>query len=83
MLRVFGYAGEAAEEMTYLNWLHQLQMALASLVAYNTEHRVWTQAHCCARHVYLQVLLREAPQLVSIQPQRNEEGVGEQGDHEE
>ena len=64
MLRVFGYEGAAAEEMMYLNWLHQLHMALVSLQAYNVADGGWSQSHCCARHVYLQVLLRHTQGLV-------------------
>lgn len=54
--------------MMYLNWLHQLHMSLISLQAYNETHKTWTQSHCCARHVYLQVLLQNAHGLVSIEP---------------
>ena len=57
VLHIFGYDDERAEEMMYLNWLHQLQMSLVS-----------TQSHCCARHVYLQVLLRTTKGLVWIEP---------------
>lgn len=57
----------------YLNWLHQLQMSSASLQAYNTTHKTWTQSHCCARHVYLQVLLRNTQHLLSIEPVYNEQ----------
>ena len=73
VLKIFGYEGEDYEEMMYLNWLHQLQMSFASLQAYNTEHQTWTQSHCCARHVYLQVLLRNTKNLVSIEPIYNDD----------
>lgn len=72
VLKIFGYEGKEYEEMMYLNWLHQLQMSFASLQAYNTTHQTWTQSHCCARHVYLQVLLRNTSNLISIQPTFNE-----------
>ena len=71
---MFGYDGTACEEMMYLNWLHQLHMSLVSLQAYNTEHHTWTQSHCCARHVYLQVLLRHTQDFVTIEP-IHKEGV--------
>lgn len=61
--------------MMYLNWLHQLHMSLVSLQAYNTEHHTWTQSHCCARHVYLQVLLRNTHDFVHITPAYDESGV--------
>lgn len=68
VLHIFGYDDERAEEMMYLNWLHQLQMSLVSLSSYNVTHHTWTQSHCCARHVYLQVLLRTTKGLVWIEP---------------
>ena len=74
VLRIFGYDGAAGEEMMYLNWLHQLHMSLVSLQAYNVTHGVWTQSHCCARHVYLQVLLRNTSGLVWIEPSYDSDG---------
>ena len=71
---MFGYEGAAAEEMMYLNWLHQLHMALVSLQAYNVADGGWSQSHCCARHVYLQVLLRHTQGLVWIEPTRVADG---------
>lgn len=71
---MFGYEGAAAEEMMYLNWLHQLHMALVSLQAYNVADGGWSQSHCCARHVYLQVLLRHTQGLVWIEPTRAADG---------
>lgn len=59
----------------YLNWLHQLQMSLVSLSSYNVAHHTWTQSHCCARHVYLQVLLRTTKGLVWIEPIYDDEKV--------
>lgn len=47
-------------------------MSFASLQAYNTTHQTWTQSHCCARHVYLQVLLKNTKNLLSIEPVYNE-----------
>lgn len=74
VLRIFGYEGETAEDIIYVNWLSLLWAGLRGLEMYQPEHNQWGQAHSQARYVILQVLLEAGEGLVDIKETTGSDG---------
>ncbi len=66
ILKVFGFEGEEAESITYVNWLIMARGGLAALRFYNPETKKWGQAHMQARFALMQVMLRAGGGLLTI-----------------
>lgn len=73
VLKLFGFEGEAGQDIAYVNWLSMVVKGVEGLQTYNPQTKAWLQAHSRARYVIMRVLL-EAGDLVKIQ-----ETVGEDG----
>ncbi|KAK6058892.1 peptidase family M49 [Cooperia oncophora] len=74
ILEIFGYTGEKAELVKYVNWLNEIRAGLLALEFYSTEAQKWGQAHCYARFVLTKVCLEAGQDFVTIT-----ECVGEDG----
>ncbi|XP_067943549.1 dipeptidyl peptidase 3-like [Watersipora subatra] len=65
VLSVFGYSGEEAEHVIYINWLSMARAGLLALEFFSPDTQSWRQAHMQARYAILQVMLK-AEGLVNI-----------------
>ncbi|VDK42649.1 unnamed protein product [Anisakis simplex] len=74
VLKIFGYEGELAESVKYVNWLSEIRAGLLALEFYSPETKNWGQAHCFARYTLLRVCLEAGDNFVTIT-----ETVGEDG----
>ncbi|GFG31542.1 hypothetical protein Cfor_09198 [Coptotermes formosanus] len=55
VLRIFGFEGKEAEDITYVNWLSLLHQGVSkSLETYEPSTKTWLQAHSQARYVILE-----------------------------
>lgn len=66
ILKVFGFEGDEAQKITYINWLIMARGGLAALKFYNPESGKWGQAHMQARFALMQVMLRAGDGLLTI-----------------
>lgn len=66
-LRVFGFEGEEAECVTYVNWLNMAYSGLKALEMYQPATRKWLQAHSQGRYIILRVLLEAGENFVRIE----------------
>jgi dipeptidyl-peptidase-3 len=64
--RVFGFSGEEAKNVIYVNWLSMVHKGIESLKMYNSSVNKWLQAHSQARYVITRVLLESSKELVNI-----------------
>eukprot|EP00118_Oscarella_pearsei_P006784 m.31377 g.31377 ORF g.31377 m.31377 type:complete len:715 (+) comp31491_c0_seq5:196-2340(+) len=74
ILKIFGYEGEAASDIMYINWLLMVRAGLVGLEFFSPGTKIWRQAHMQARYVILQVLLEAGEDLVTVK-----EVIGEDG----
>ncbi|WKX90543.1 hypothetical protein Q1695_009409 [Nippostrongylus brasiliensis] len=74
ILEIFGYKGETADLVKYVNWLNEIRAGLLALEFYSAEAQKWGQAHCYARYVLTKVCLEAGEDFVTIT-----ECVGEDG----
>ena len=56
VLDIFHY--ENPEDINYTNWLSMARQGITSLNMYDADHNKWMQAHCNARFVILNTLLK-------------------------
>lgn len=56
VLQIFGFEGEEAANITYVNWLSMCREGLLALEYYNPEKNTWSQAHMQARYCILHTL---------------------------
>jgi dipeptidyl-peptidase III len=56
ILAVFGHAGEAAEDIVYINWLNMVRAGVCGLEFYTPTTAKWRQAHMQDRHVILHAI---------------------------
>ncbi|XP_055952448.1 dipeptidyl peptidase 3-like isoform X1 [Argiope bruennichi] len=66
VLKIFGYEGEEASDITYIIWLGMALKGLEGLEMYDPKTDSWLQAHSQARFVILQVML-ESGDFVKIE----------------
>ena len=71
VLRIFGHEGEAAEDITYINWLSLCLAGVKGLEMYSPGTKAWKQAHSQARFVILQVLLEAGEGFVTVKEVTN------------
>ena len=50
--RIFGYEGQNAQDIVYINWLNMARAGLCALEFYTPETGKWRQAHMQARCEY-------------------------------
>uniref|UniRef100_H3A2H9 Dipeptidyl peptidase 3 n=1 Tax=Latimeria chalumnae TaxID=7897 RepID=H3A2H9_LATCH len=66
-LKIFGYEGMEADDVSYINWLNMVRAGVLGLEFYTPENQQWRQAHMQARFVILRVLLEAGGGLVCVQ----------------
>ncbi|GFO14314.1 dipeptidyl peptidase 3 [Plakobranchus ocellatus] len=74
VLKIFGYEGDDADDIIYVNWLNMVRAGLLALEFYSPQNGSWKQAHMNARFVILRVLLEAGQGLVSIKKVEGEDG---------
>ncbi|XP_065839251.1 dipeptidyl peptidase 3-like [Oscarella lobularis] len=74
ILKIFGYEGQAADDIIYVNWLLMVRAGVVGLEFFSPETKIWRQAHMQARYVILQVLLEAGEGLVDVRVGEDEEG---------
>jgi len=68
LLSIFGFEGEKAENVAYINWLSMVRKGLLALEFYSPETNKWRQAHMQARFVILNVLREAGHGLIEVIP---------------
>ncbi|EGC29783.1 hypothetical protein DICPUDRAFT_58624 [Dictyostelium purpureum] len=58
LLELFGFKGQEAEDVYYINWLIMARAGICALEFYTPELKKWRQAHMQGRFAILQVFLR-------------------------
>jgi dipeptidyl-peptidase-3 len=71
LLSIFGYSGQEAEDIYYVNWLIMVRAGIKALEFFTPTSQVWGQAHMQARYVILQSLISAGEGLVNIQLEEN------------
>ncbi|XP_012526430.2 dipeptidyl peptidase 3 isoform X2 [Monomorium pharaonis] len=67
VLKIFGYEGQEAENIIYVNWLSLLWGAFAkTFEMYQPATQTWSQAHSQARYVLLRVCLVAGQDFVNV-----------------
>lgn len=66
-LKVFGFEGEEAENILYVNWLNMCYAGLKALEMYQPATSKWLQAHSQGRFVILRVLLEAGQDFVRVE----------------
>ncbi|KAL1460808.1 hypothetical protein WDU94_012751 [Cyamophila willieti] len=66
-LKVFGFEGEEAETIMYVNWLTMCYAGLKALEMYQPNTSKWLQAHSQGRFVILRVLLEAGQDFVRVE----------------
>ncbi|KAJ2939650.1 hypothetical protein O0L34_g14369 [Tuta absoluta] len=68
VLKIFGYEGKEAEDVTYVNWLSLLWNGCAKATEmYQPSTQTWLQAHARARFVLMRLLQLEGDGLLSVE----------------
>jgi dipeptidyl-peptidase-3 len=70
---IFGFSGEDADDVLYVNWLSMVRAGLVGLEYFTPESNKWRQAHMQARYVILRVL-QEIEGFVEIKECLGEDG---------
>ncbi|CAP31663.2 Protein CBG12727 [Caenorhabditis briggsae] len=74
ILEIFGYTGELAQDVKYVNWLSEIRAGLMALEFYQADQKKWGQAHCYARYVLTKVVLEAGKEFVKIEETKGEDG---------
>ncbi|CAI5439529.1 unnamed protein product [Caenorhabditis angaria] len=74
ILEIFGYTGDLAQDVKYVNWLSEIRAGLMALEFYQAEQKKWGQAHCYARYVLTKVVLEAGEGFVQIIEKQGEDG---------
>ncbi|CAH2075146.1 unnamed protein product, partial [Iphiclides podalirius] len=68
IIKIFGYEGQEAEDVTYVNWLSLLWNGVAKATEmYQPSTKSWLQAHARARFVLMRLLQLEGDGLLEVQ----------------
>ncbi|XP_028036421.1 dipeptidyl peptidase 3 [Bombyx mandarina] len=68
ILKIFGYEGQEAEDVTYVNWLSLLWNGAAKATEmYQPSTKTWLQAHARARFVIMRLLELEGGGLLTVE----------------
>lgn len=67
ILKIFGFQGEEAEKIIYVNWLNELHAGLRGLEFFTPANKKWRQAHMQARYVILRHLMDYRNDLVKVE----------------
>ncbi|CAB3410611.1 unnamed protein product [Caenorhabditis bovis] len=74
ILEIFGYTGELAQDVKYVNWLSEIRAGLMALEFYQPDKKKWGQAHCYARYVLTKVVLEAGQDFVQILDKTGDDG---------
>ncbi|XP_046434394.1 dipeptidyl peptidase 3 isoform X1 [Neodiprion fabricii] len=67
IIKIFGYEGQDADDIIYVNWLSLLWNGCAkALEMYQPSTKKWLQAHSQARYVLLRVCLEAGEGLINV-----------------
>ncbi|CAD5209170.1 unnamed protein product [Bursaphelenchus okinawaensis] len=75
IMAIFGFEGEQAEVVRYVNWVNEIRAGLVSLEFYEPSQKKWNQAHCNARYVLFRVVLEAAQNFVTIKQTTDSKGA--------
>ena len=68
VIKIFGYEGQAAEDIIYVNWLSLVWAGCAkALETYQPSSKKWLQAHSQARYAIMRVCLEAGEDFVKIE----------------
>ncbi|CAG5035838.1 unnamed protein product [Parnassius apollo] len=71
ILKIFGYEGQEAQDVTYVNWLSLMWNGTAKATEmYQPSTKTWLQAHARARFVLLRLLQLEGDGLLTVSEPR-------------
>ncbi|XP_013134369.1 PREDICTED: dipeptidyl peptidase 3 isoform X2 [Papilio polytes] len=75
IVKIFGYEGQEAEDVTYVNWLSLLWNGVAKATEmYQPSTDTWLQAHARARFVLMRLLQLEGEGLLTVtEPARGQD----------
>lgn len=80
ILKIFGYTGEEAKNVAYINWLIMCRAGVLALEFYNPDSQKWLQAHMQARYAILCVLLEAGSGFVELKKENDNIVVSMDGD---
>lgn len=67
ILKIFGYEGQVADDVVYVNWLSELWSGFAkALEMYQPTTKKWLQAHSQARYVLLRTCIEAGEDFVKV-----------------
>ena len=75
VLQIFGHAGQKADDICYINWLHMARAGILALLFWSPETNRWGQAHMQARFAILQCMLEAGDGFVTIKKNEKDETV--------
>ncbi|KAG1672878.1 Dipeptidyl peptidase 3 [Nymphon striatum] len=64
---IFGYSGSDIDDVVYVNWLEMVWRGLLGMEMYQPDVGVWSQAHCQARFVIMNVLLEAGKDFTKLE----------------
>lgn len=74
LLKIFGFEGQEADDVMYINWLNMVRAGLLALEFYQPDTDTHGQAHMQARFVILRVLLEASKENGFVKLQKDEHG---------
>ncbi len=66
VLKIFGYQGQEAKDIAYINWLSMARSGIAALTFFDPAKKKWGQAHMQARFAILQIMLRAGGGFIEV-----------------
>ncbi|CAO3614928.1 unnamed protein product [Cunninghamella echinulata] len=74
ILKIFGYEGQAAEDILYIMYLNMARAGLAALEYFDPNAKKWGQAHMQARYAITKVMLEAGDDFLRIEEIKDNEG---------
>jgi len=71
---IFGYSGEEAEHIKYVNWLSMVHAGVKGVEMFSPGSMEWKQAHSQARFVIMNVMLEAGEGFLKIEKVTGEDG---------